>query len=77
MGCGFVLIIVGIVGILSEVFQWAASNKAIYQFYVLTSAIVGSPYLAAGILIAFGAGLLPLRWGVQELVRGKNPHNTR
>ena len=51
IGCGSLLVITGIVGILGQLFGWDDSRRSIFQILRLLGFLVGSQYLGAGIFI--------------------------
>ena len=73
VGCGTLLIFVGIVGLIISFFDRpeGSSRRAIWHFFEMFSEIIGSMPLASGLFIVLGIALILFAFGYEELQKEK------
>ena len=72
IGCGATLICAGIIFAIALLFGWGGgSSRAIFQLVFLLGEVLGSQYLAAGLISVVGVVLVLLGFGILEIQKEK------
>jgi len=67
MGCGVILAIAGVIGLIAPSLGWDATNGTVSRFLAIMGDLFGSTVIGAGLLIAVGIILTLLGLGIQEM----------
>jgi hypothetical protein len=71
IGCGVMLLVAGIIFAVALYFGWGGSSKAIFQVVLLLGEVLGSQYLAAGLISVIGLVLLLFGLGIRDIQNAK------